>query len=65
MLGSREQVCDVYNCRHSAAWHQLRDGDVVCMFCLMRAKRVNPSGPILPAAYVCTWVPSGARGASR
>jgi hypothetical protein len=51
------QVCEVSNCRHSAAWHQFRDGDVVCMLCYIRAKRRTLSGPILPGAYICTWVP--------
>lgn len=63
MLG-REPVCEVYGCRHSAAWHQFRDGDVVCMFCYMRAKRRTPSGPIPPVAYICTFVPSGTGGDS-
>lgn len=58
MLGSREQVCEVYNCRHSAAWHQFQEGDVVCMFCYMRAKRRIPTGPVPRVAYVCTYFPS-------
>jgi hypothetical protein len=62
MLGTRELMCEVYNCRHSAAWHQFRDGDVVCMFCYMRARRRNPSGPVPSVAYVCTFVPPGVAG---
>ncbi len=55
-MWARDQPCEVFSCRHAAGWHQLANGEVVCMFCYIRAKRRLPPGPVPPAAYVCTFV---------